>query len=151
MSADMQVILMSDVKTLGRRGEIVDVSDGYARNFLFPQNLGIQATADAVRRLREQEASAQRKVKKGMKQAADLAKKLDGFELTLKEKVSEGGKLYAAVTAKAICKALRKAKFEIEEDMVELAHPIKETGEQTVTVSLPHGFEATVTVSIEAA
>jgi len=146
----MKVILMADVKTLGRRGEVVEVSDGYARNFLYPQNLAVQATADALRRLKEQEAAAERRVKKGMKEAAKLAGALEGFELVLKEKVSESGKLYAAVTAKAIAKALKKAKFDIEDDMVEL-DPIKETGEREVTVNLPHGFEATIRVRIEAA
>lgn len=146
----MKVILMADVKTLGRRGGVVEVSDGYARNFLFPQNLAIQATEASIRRMKEQEAAAERQTKRGMKEAGNLAEKLEGYELVLEEKVSEGGKLYAAVTGKAIAKALRKAKFEVEEDMIELSQPIKEVGEREVIVSLPHGFEATVRVRVEA-
>lgn len=147
----MKVILLADVKTLGRRGAVVDVSDGYARNFLFPQNLGVQATEDSIRRLREQEEAAERRTKKGMSLAGKAAQKIEGYELVLKEKVSDGGKLYAAVSPKTIAKALKKAGFEVDEAMVELKSPIKDVGEREVAINLPHGFEATITVRIEAA
>lgn len=148
VSADMKVILLKEVKTLGKEGAVVEVSDGYAMNFLFPQNLGIQATADAVRRLKEREAARVRLAKKGDAAAAKLAEKLDGFGLTIKEKADEGGTLYAAVTGKTVAKALRKAGFEVEEDMVEMS-PMKEVGEGKATVSLPAGFEAEVSVTVE--
>ncbi len=145
----MKVILMVDIKSLGRHGEVVDVSDGYAINFLFPQNLAIQATEDAIRRMKEREEAAERAAKKGMKEAGRLAETLEGFEVTLKEKGTDKGTFYAAITAKMIAKALRKAGFEVEEDAIELPTPIKEPGEREVTVSLTHGFEATIRVVTE--
>ena len=148
LGCDMKVILLKDVKTLGTEGKVVEVSDGYAMNFLFPQNLGIQATADAVRRLKEQEAAKTRAAKKGTAAAAKLAEKLDGFNVIVAEKANEEGTLFAAVTAKTVAKALRKAGFEVEEERVEMA-PMKEVGEGQATVSFPGGFEARVSVTIE--
>lgn len=144
----MKLILMRDVKTLGKRGDVVEVSDGYARNFLFPQNLAIQATADAIRRMKEAEVVLERRAKKGMAEAGKVAERLEGHELTLKEKVSEGGTLYAAVNAKTIAKALKKAGFDIEPEMVELVEPIKTTGSREITIHLAHGFEASINLHV---
>lgn len=146
---DMKVILLKDVKSLGRQGSVVEVSDGHARNFLFPQNLAVQATAESLERMRQREAKAKRIAKKGMASAGVVAQKLEGFELTLKEKVSDGGKLYAAVTPKLLAAALKKKGFAVEDNMIELGQPIKEVGERQVTVNLPHGFEARITVHVE--
>jgi len=144
----MKVILLKDVKTLGKLGEVVNVSDGYAMNFLFPQNAAVQATADAIRRMKEREAAEKRRVKQDVSASSKLAEKLEGFELVLTEKANENGVLYAAVNAKIVAKALRKAGFDIEEDLVEM-EPMKEVGERRVTVSIPNGFEAEITVRIE--
>ncbi len=147
----MKVILLKDVKELGKEGDIKEISDGYAMNFLFPQNLGIQATAVAIKRLKEKAEIGERKAKKEMKGTAKLAEALEGFELVIKEKVNEVGTLYAAVTPEKVAKALKKAKFEVTADMVELEPPIKEVGERRVSIALPQGFEAEITLRIEAA
>ncbi len=146
----MQVILLADVKALGRKGSVVDVSDGYARNFLFPQHLAVQATAASLRKKQEQEAVEVRHNKKETQAARKLAEALEGFELTIREKASENGVFYAAITAKSIATALKKAGHTIVADAIELAAPIKEAAEQDVTVSLPHGFEATIRIIAEA-
>ena len=146
----MKVILLKEVKALGREREVVNVSDGYAENFLFPQNLAIQATAGSLKRLEEQEKSQDRKAKREMSKAADLAKKLEGFELVLKEKASEAGHFYSAVTAKAIVKGLKKSGFYVAEKMVEMEKPFKNPGEHRLIVNLPHGFEAEITLRLEA-
>jgi len=145
----MKVILMSDVKELGKEGEIIEVSDGHARNFLFPQNLAIVATADSLKQKAEKEASLTRKEHREMSVAGDLAASLEGFELVLQEKVSDGGVLYAAVTGKAIADALKKAGYKIDPAWIDLAHALKEPGDYTVSISLPHGFEAQIKVLIE--
>ena len=145
----MKVILMSDVRDLGKEGSVVEVSDGHARNFLFPQNLAIAATADALRKKEEKEEVQSRKTKKEISLAGDLAASLDGFELELEEKVSDGGVLYAAVSAKTIADALKKHGFKIDPDTVVIKTPLKELGEHTVTINLPHGFEAEIRVRIE--
>ncbi|NBS41532.1 50S ribosomal protein L9 [bacterium] len=145
----MKVILMQDVKALGSRGAVVSVSDGYAMNFLFPQNLAVQATEQSIQRMRDAEAKATKVAKKGEGEARKLAAALDGFELLLKEKVSDGGVLYAAVTPKIVASALKKAGYAVGEDAVEMP-PIKEPGEREIVVNLPHGFEASVKVIVEA-
>jgi len=146
---NMKVILVKAVKGLGKQGEIVEVSDGHARNFLFPQNLAVQATEAEILRIKNREAKVKRTEKKGMKEAGKVAEKLEGYEVVLKEKVSEGGKLYAAVNGKAIAALLKKQGFNVSPEMIELKEAIKELGEREVTVDLPHGFEATVTVRVE--
>ncbi|TAL50981.1 50S ribosomal protein L9 [Patescibacteria group bacterium] len=145
----MKVILMADVKDLGKEGEIIEVSDGHARNFLFPQNLAVAATADSLKKKSEKEAALTRKEHKEMSIAGDLAASLEGFELVIQEKVSDGGVLYAAVTGKTIADALKKEGYKIDTEWVELAHALKEPGECTVCISLPHGFEAEIKVIIE--
>jgi large subunit ribosomal protein L9 len=145
---NMKVILLKDVKTLGKLGEVVNVSDGYAMNFLFPQNMAVQATADAVKRMKDREAADKRRAKKDVSASSKLAEKLEGFELTVTEKANEAGVLYAAVNGKVVAKALRKAGFAVEDDWVEM-EPMKEVGERRVTVSLPNGFEAEITLQVE--
>ena len=145
----MKVILMKSVKDLGKEGEVVEVSDGHARNFLFPQNLAIAATADSLKKKDEKEEGQSRNTKKEIAAAGDLAASLDGFELELEEKVSEGGVLYAAVGAKEIVQALKKHGFKIDPEMIVIKQPLKELGEHTVSIALPHGFEAEIRIRIE--
>ncbi len=145
----MKVILIRDVKSLGQEGDVVEVSDGHARNFLFLQNLAVQATPEALQKRKEQEESKQRQVNKDVSVAGQLAKELDGQEIVIKEKVNEGGVLYAAVTSKTIAKALKELGHKVKPDMIKIADPIKELGTHTVMIELNHGFEAEVSVSIE--
>jgi large subunit ribosomal protein L9 len=145
----MKVILIQAVETLGKEGEIVEVSDGHARNFLFPQNLAVAATEEALRKRKKKQQVVKKQSKKVLTAFADLASRLDGYEIVLKEKINDNGTLYGAVTANTIVKALKKEKFKIKEEMVNLDSPIKEPGETMVNISLPHGFEAEVRVVIE--
>ncbi len=144
----MKVILMIDVKALGRRGEVVNVSDGYALNFLFPQNLAVQATAQAIQHMRDQELKSVRVAKKGEDEARKLASRLDGFELLLQEKTSDGGTFFAAVNAKTVSSGLKKAGFGVTPDQIEM-EPMKEPGERDITINLPSGFEARVKIIVE--
>lgn len=146
----MKVILLKEVKEQGKEGAVVEVSEGYARNFLFPQNLAVQATDAELRRRDEREAKKQRDSQKAMKNAGKMAESLEGREFTLEEKVTEQGTLYAAVTAKTIAGILRKEKFDVDENMIELQTPIKEVGEREITINLPQGFEASILVHVVA-
>jgi len=139
---------MTDVKALGRRGEVVNVSDGYALNFLFPQNLGVQATAQAIQRMRDQEAKVLRVSKKDETESRKLASRLDGHELVLQEKANESGTLFASVNAKSVAAGLKKAGFNVAADQIEM-EPMKEPGERDVLVNLPNGFEATIKIIVE--
>ena len=145
----MKVILMKDIPTLGFKGETKQVSDGYARNYLFPQNLAVQATAQAkASAKRDKEVAAKRK-EKSLKQSGQDMKKLDAFLLSLKERANDTGGLYAAVTSAKIAAGLKKVGFQVTAEMVDLPEPIKEVGEHQVQLNLPHGFEAKITVEVK--
>jgi len=149
MLIDMKVILIRDVASLGKEGDLVEVSDGHARNFLFPQNLAVQATADALQKRTQKEEALKRQTHKEMSGAGEVAKDLDGREVLLQVKVSDGGVLYAAVTGKDIAKALSKEGVKVKSEMIKLEDPIKEPGEYDVRVELSHGFEAEIKIIVE--
>ncbi|MDG1949587.1 MAG: 50S ribosomal protein L9 [bacterium] len=130
-------------------GDIVEVSDGHARNFLFPQNMAVVATAEALHKRKEKEKVMSKKEHKEISLTGDLATKMDGFELILEEKINEGGTLYAAITKEIIAKALKKQKMKVDPASIQLAAPIKELGEYQVNITLPHGFEADIRLIIE--
>ncbi len=145
----MKVILIQDVKSLGKEGEVVEVSDGHAQNFLFPQNMGVPATPETMKKRLDAEKMQARDAHKELSVTGDLATQIEGHELLLKEKISEGGVLYAAVTEKAIASALKKDGFKVDVKMIKLETPIKEPGTHKVTVELPLGFEAQILVTVE--
>jgi large subunit ribosomal protein L9 len=145
----MKVILLKKVQGYGNEGDTVEVSDGYARNFLFPQNLAVQASPQA---LAETQAKKERKIKidkKELKEASKLASALDGLDVEIFVKVNEAGKLYAAVSAKEIVAALKELGQKIEAEWIEFSSPVKEIGVHKVVVNLPHGFEAIINVSVQ--
>lgn len=146
----MKVILLKDIKSLDKEGQVVEVSDGYARNFLFPQHLAMPATPDATRARREREEKAKRETQKELSVYGDLATRLDGHEVVITQKVNEAGTFYGSVTAAQIAEALKKDGFkQLEASMVSLDHPIKEPTQTTAHVNFPHGFEAEVRVVVE--
>ncbi len=104
----MKVILKADVKGTGKAGQLVDVSDGYANNFLLRKGLAIPATAQAMGELKAKEASAQRKLEQERQAAADVAKALEGKTVKLFARAGTGGKLFGSVTAKEVAEAIHK-------------------------------------------
>jgi large subunit ribosomal protein L9 len=145
----MKVILIQDVKSLGKEGEVVEVSDGHARNFLFPQNMGVPATPETMKKRLNAEKMQAKDAHKELSVTGDLATQLEGYELILKERISDGGNLYAAVSGKAIASALKKVGFKVNQKMINLETPIKEPGTHPVTIGLPLGFEAQISVIVE--
>ncbi|MFH1404585.1 MAG: 50S ribosomal protein L9 [Patescibacteria group bacterium] len=145
----MKVILIKAVKSLGKQGDVVNVSDGYARNFLFPQNLAVCATESSIQKMKQKEIVEKNRAKKQMKAAGKMAQALDGYELIIKGKVSERNTLYASVNSKTIVLELKKNGFDLEEEMIMLEDPIKEPCEKDVVIELQHGFEATIKLIIE--
>lgn len=145
----MQVILLEDVQSLGRKGTVVEVSEGYARNFLFPAHLAIEATAKSLEDKSQRENREQGKAKKAEREDKKLAAQLDGVEVVVKAKADKG-KLYAAVGPKQVRDALKEQEgYKIDEDLIEM-QPMKEIGSQEVVVNFPSGYEATLTVIVEA-
>lgn len=143
----MQVILLEDVKAHGHKGDVVEVSEGYARNFLFPAHLAIEATSASLRALSEREERGKRKEKKAEKEEKKQAAALDGLEVVVKAK-SEGGKLFAAVGPKQVRDALKEMGYAVDEAQIEM-EPMKEVGSAEGIVNFSSGYEATITVIVE--
>lgn len=144
----MKVILLEDVKSLGLKGDVVEVSEGYAMNFLFPQHMAVEATEGALKEKESREKAASARVKKEEKEEKKLAARLDGFELIIAAK-ADAGKLYAAVGKKEIAQGLKDAGYKVDPKWIDFK-PAKELGASEAVVNFPSGFEATVNVVIEA-
>ncbi len=146
----MKVLLEQDVKGTGKKGEIVEVSDGYARNFLLPRKLAAPADAQAVNAASIQKsAAAHRKFQAGVA-ARDMAKQLEGIAVTVKAKVGDNGHLFGAITGKEIAAALLEQKqVEVDKKKIALSDPIRALGEYTVRISLYENTFANVKVVVE--
>ena len=145
----MKVILNADVKGLGKKGEMVNASDGYARNFLFPKNLAVEANASSMHELKNRESSKAHHLEEEIKSAKADAAKIDGKEIVIKAKAGANGKLFGAVTSKEIAAEIN-SKFGIGVDKKKVsAAEIKSYGEFTAEVKLYNGIVAKVTVKVE--
>ena len=145
---EMKVILQQDVKGQGKKGQLVDVSDGYARNFLLPKKLAVPATAENVNTMKQQEKArlAQQAAEKA--EAEATAKKLEGISVTLSAKAGDGGRLFGAVTAKEISEALSAQHgLSIAKTKIVLDEPIKSCGGYQLKVKL--GYEVTGTLKVQ--
>ena len=147
--AHTNVLLREDVNDLGARGEIVRVKAGYARNYLLPRKLAVEATASNVRQI-EQERAALLKKEAGEKATADAqAEQMRSLRLSFARKVGEHGILYGSVTSMDIAEALKERGYEVDRRRITLREPIKETGEFTVPVRLHR--EVIVEIPVEVA
>ncbi len=147
----MKVVLLQDVKSQGKKGEVVNVSDGYARNFLLPKKLGVEATEANLNTLKQQKAAAARLAAEQLAEAKALAEDLAGKTVQLSVKVGANGKLFGAVSSKEIADGL-KAQYGVEVDKkkIILPDPIKEIGMQEVDVKLHKDVTAKLKVAVSA-
>ncbi|MGH9700237.1 MAG: 50S ribosomal protein L9 [Candidatus Acidiferrales bacterium] len=144
----MQIILQEDVEKLGNRGQLVDVAAGYARNYLLPRKLGIEATPGNMKRLEKMRA-AFAKVEATEKEAAQkLAEMLAGVSLTLSRKAGESDQLFGSVTSGDISEALDAQGYKIDKRKITLAEPIKVVGEFEIPVKLHREITATVKLAV---
>ena len=133
----MKVILLEDVKSLGKKGEIVDVSDGYARNFILAKKLGLEATSKNLNDLKLKKAHEDKLAAQRLQEAKDFAAKLEGLQVTLKIKAGEGGKLFGSISSKEIAEAAKEQLgLEIDKKKLVLPNPIKAIGTTDVPVKL---------------
>ena len=146
----MKVILKADVKGQGKKGEIVNVTDGYARNFLFKNNLAEEATASSVNSARISAEAAEHRKAVEKAAAQELKKKLDSESVTVKIKVGENGKLFGALNTQNISDALAAKGLEVDKKKIVIAEPIKALGRYTVTVKCYAEISAKLTVVVEA-
>lgn len=143
----MKLILLEDVKNLGREGDVVEVSEGYARNFLYPQHLAVEATPHALEQKKQHERSVVKKIKKADKEAQRLVHNVDGVEAVIKVKADKG-KLYASVSAKDVIEALKDQGFKLPSEVEIEFSATKELGTKEAVVSIGD-YEASITVTIE--
>ena len=143
----MKVILTQDVKSQGKKGQLVEVSDGYARNFLLPKKLAVPATAENVNTMKQQEKARKAQEAAEKAEAEALSKKLEGLMVKIPAKAGEGGRLFGAVTAKEISEALAAQHgLTIAKAKLVLDEPIKACGGYQVKAKL--GYEVTGTVNV---
>jgi len=143
----MKVILLKNVQNLGMEGEVKEVAMGYARNFLFPQNLAEEATPEKMKTAAERMAKKAAMAESELAETEALVKKLEGQVIEIGAKASEEGTLYATVSAAKIAAAIKDKGFDVRKDQIDAKH-IKEIGEHTVAVNLDHGLEAKITLII---
>jgi large subunit ribosomal protein L9 len=145
----VKVILTQDVSTLGKSGELKDVSDGYARNFLIPRSLAVPAAGGAYRAWQHDIASREEKRKREREDAEIAATRIGSTTLTMGVKVGEGGKLYGSITAKDIADALARRGINIDRHKVDLDEPLKSLGTYKVAIRVYPGMTPEVTVAVE--
>ena len=145
----MEIILLKDVKGQGKKGEVIRVSDGYARNFLLPKGFAMQATEGGKKRIREQNAQLQKKLQSEAEKAERLAERISQAGVRLKMKAGEKGKLFGSVTGKDIAEALKKQHgITVDKKKIVLPEPIKNTGEFLVEIKVYTEISAKLGVEI---
>ena len=141
----MKVILTQDVKGQGKKGELVNVSDGFARNFLLPKKLAVEASAKNMTEMKDAEKSKQLKEEKELQAAREAAEKLSGCMVKLQRAGGEDGKLYGSVSSKDIADALKEQySLEIDKRKIQLDEAIKAYGSYSVTVKLHTGVSGKI-------
>ena len=148
----MKVILLQDVKGKGKKGQMLEVSDGYARNFMLPKKLAMEATADAINTMRMNDKAAAEKAAKERAEALEISRKLREMTLTVTAKGGGAGRLFGSVTSQEIADALKaKSGIALDKRKIVVSDPIKSVGTYTVTCKLGYEISAPLTVKIEEA
>lgn len=142
----MLVVLRENVENLGRVGDVVKVSDGYARNFLLPRNLVVAADEHNIAAIEHHKKSLEKKRQAQLADAQAMAKKLNDFSVTITRKVGENDKLFGSVSANDVADALKKAGHTVERRMIHIESPIKTIGAHSVEIRLEPEVSATVKV-----
>lgn len=146
----MQVVLLKDVKRMGKTGDVRNVADGYARNYLIPRGLATPATAGAVREAKEQAAAQAKHAAREQAQAQSLAGELSGVMLTFKARAGETGHLYGSITTADIADELEKKSGKaVDRRKIALEEPIRDLGTYEVPVKLGGDVSATIKVTVE--
>lgn len=145
----MEVVLLQDVKALGKKGQIVNVNDGYARNFILPKKLGIEANARNLNDLKLQKQNAEKVAANQLAEAKALAEKIGELSVTVSIKAGEGGKTFGSVSTKEIAKAAAdQLKLDIDKKKMVLPEPIRSLGVTEVPIKLHKDVTATLRVRV---
>ena len=144
----MRVILLQDVENLGKKYDVKEVKDGYARNFLIPQGLAKPATEEALIWLETQKEIEAKKAEEDLKKIQELATAIDGQEIIIPLKVGEKEQLFETVTSQKISEKLKELGFDIKKSQIDLAQAIQELGEYPVKIKFEHNLETEIRVII---
>ncbi len=146
----MKVILLQDVRGKGKKGQMLEVSDGYARNYMLPRKMAIEATADAVNTMRMNDKATQERIAREKAEAMDTAKKLREMTVTVTAKGGGNGRLFGSITNQEIADALKaKTGIALDKRKIVISDAIKNVGTYTVTCKLGYEITAPLTVKIE--
>jgi large subunit ribosomal protein L9 len=146
----MKVILLDNIKGVGKKDEVINASDGYARNFLFPKKLAVEANAENMSKLKNKQASVQHKKDVEKEKAEEIANKLKDITLTIKVKAGENGRIFGGVTAKEIAENLKQQyKIEIDKKKIVLNEAIKNLGVFNVSIKLFEGVVGNLKVNVQ--
>ena len=145
----MKVILLQDVKGKGKKGQMIEVSDGYARNFMLPKKLAQEATPDAINTMKMNDKATQERIAREKAEALEVSKKLRAMTLVVKAKGGGAGRLFGAVTNAEIAAALEKQGVKLDKRKIVLNETIKNVGTYTATCKLGYEINAPLTVKIE--
>lgn len=145
----MEVILLQDVKALGKKGDLVKVNDGYARNFILPKKLGIESNAKNLNDLKLQKAAEEKRLKELLDEAKEFAKNIEAKTLQLSIKSGEGGRTFGSISSKEIATAL-KSQFSLDVDKkkIQLSDPIKNIGMHTVQIKIHPQVNAELKIKV---
>jgi large subunit ribosomal protein L9 len=151
MEVCMEIILIQDVRALGKKGQVVKVSDGYARNFILPKKLGLEATKQNLYDLQLQKSAEEKRQKELLEEAKVLAQKLENVAIKVNIKAGEGGKTFGSISTKEISAALKEQfSLDLDKKKLQLAEPIKNAGTYTVPVKLHSQVTAQMKVRVDA-
>lgn len=146
----MKVILLQDIKNVGKKEQIIEANDGYARNYLFPKKLAIEASKDNMLKLQAKKTSEANKKKAEIEANKEMAKKIEKMELQIKARAGENGKIFGGITSKEIAEELKKQyKFEVDKKKIVLKETIKNLGRFTVEIKFGDGVNAKLTLNIQ--
>ena len=146
----MKVILLTDVKNVGKKGQVVEVSDSYARNVLIKKNQGLEATGKNMNDLKLQKANDEKVAAQNLADARVLAEQIEKSSIVLKVKVGEGGKLFGSISTKEIAEAVKEQlDLEVDKKKIQIINPIKSTGEMDVPIKLHTKVTARLKVHVE--
>ncbi|RYM04680.1 50S ribosomal protein L9 [Sporolactobacillus sp. THM7-7] len=132
----MKVIFMKDVKGKGKKGEIKEVSEGYARNYLFPKKIAVPANKGSLKQLDTRKKNERKRAEEALREAQALKEKIEKITIELKAKSGEGGRLFGSVTSKQIAQALKKKAIAIDKRKIELQEPIRSLGYTDVPIKV---------------
>ena len=146
----MEVILLQDVKSLGKKGEVVKVSDGYARNFILPKKLGLEANAKNLNDLKLQKAAQAKLEKEQLEAAQALGWKIEGSSVVVRIKTGENGKVFGSVSVKEIAEAMKEQLgLDVDKKKISIANPIRNEGTFSAAVKLHPQVTSELTVKVE--